>query len=156
LARSIDQLDPKVNFNVVFYSNDIRVWQEPPGLLPSTRANKAEATKWFMALEAKGPTLLFPALMKALEYSDVIKKGSKKPRTGADTIFLLSDGSPTTPDGKVLHPEDLEEQYRRFLEANELYHCVVHTIGVGPKHNRTLMKRIARDTGGKYKAVGAD
>ena len=43
-----------------------------------------------------------------------------------------------------------------FLEANKTYRCVVHTIGIGPKHNRSLMQRLAASTGGTYKAVGVE
>ena len=40
---------------------------------------------------------------------------------GADTIFLLSDGSPTTAEGKALPTEEFERQSAAFLEANKIY-----------------------------------
>jgi len=156
LARSLDEIAKGVNFNVVFYSKDVKVWKEPPELQPSSSANKKAAKKWFMGLEAEGPTLMFEALKKALEYADTVGEDKKKPRTGADTIFLLSDGSPTGLDGKPLPADQLEAQYKEFIEANKLYHCVVHTIGIGPGHNSSVLRRLARDTGGQYKAVGTN
>lgn len=156
LALSVDELAKGVNFALVFYSHDVRVWKEPPELMASTKPNKASAKKWFMQLEPEGSTQMFAALAKALEFSDTIGQDKKKQRTGADTIFLLSDGSPTDADGKPLKSDELEKQYRAFIEANKLYHCTVHTIGIGPQHNSAVLRRLAKDTGGIYKAVGTN
>ncbi|MDF1702110.1 MAG: VWA domain-containing protein [Planctomycetota bacterium] len=156
LALSIKQLDRKVKFGVVFYSDNVKVWREPPELLDASKPNKASSTEWFTKLEAQGPTLMFPALMKALEYADTVGQDKKKQRTGANTIFLLSDGSPTTAGGQVLPAAELEQAIAEFLEANKLYRCVVHTIGIGPGHNSSILRRIAAATGGQYKAVGTN
>ncbi len=154
LALSIKELDRKVRFGVVFYSDNVKVWQPAPELMDSSKPNKKKATEWFMKLEAQGPTLMFPALMKALEYADTVGEDKKKAKTGANTIFLLSDGSPTTAAGTILPPDELESAMTEFLEANKLYRCVVHTIGIGPGHNSSILRRIAAATGGQYKAVG--
>ncbi len=147
LAWSIKTLPKDVHFNVVFYSNGIEVWKTPPEMVPATPGYKSKATEWFMEIGPQGSTRTFDALLKALEYA--VAEG------GADTIFLLSDGTPTVPAGnKALKGADLEREYGAFLEKNKLYKCVVHTIGVGPSHNRTLMRRIASDTGGTYRGVG--
>lgn len=50
----------------------------------------------------------------------------------------------------------LEAAYQAFKKANSTRRIVVHAIGVGQAHNVTLMKRIARESGGKYVAVGMD
>ena len=154
LALSIEELDRKVKFGVVFYSDAVKVWKEAPELADASPPNKKAATKWFEDLGPQGPTLMFPALMKALAYADTIGEDKKKQRTGANTIFLLSDGSPTTADGKVLPADELEHEMAKFLEANKLYRCVVHTIGIGPGHNSSVLRRLAAETGGIYKAVG--
>lgn len=146
LAWSIRNLHRDVHFNVIFYSTDVQVWKQPPEMLRATPKNKTAALDWFMTIEALGTTRTFDALLQALEYA----KGAG----GADTIFLLSDGSPTVASGQALKGEDFDREYGAFLEENKIYKCVVHTIGVGPHHNRTLMRRIARDTGGTYRGVG--
>ncbi|MDJ0975189.1 MAG: hypothetical protein QNJ98_12065 [Planctomycetota bacterium] len=147
LAWSIKTLPKDVYFNVVFFSNAVEVWKTPPEMVPATPGHKSDATEWFMKIDAAGSTRTFEALLKALDYA--ANEG------GADTIFLLSDGSPTIPGGtEALKGEALETEYGAFLERNKLYKCVVHTIGVGPQHNRTLMRRIANDTGGTYRGVG--
>ena len=150
LVRSIDRLVPSVAFNVVAFSSDVQAWKAPPGLVLAKPAERESAKKWFASLDAQGSTQLFTALHKALEYASAAAAG------GADTIYLLSDGSPTTPDGKVLPDEEVERLLEDFLEANRARRCVVHTIGVGPEHNRSLMERLARATGGKYVSVGDD
>ena len=87
----------------------------------------------------------------ALSYG---RSKSKTDPRGADTIFLLSDGAPTEAGGvALLRGPALEEAVRAFLDANRAYGCVVHTIGIGPEHSRSLMQRLARETGGTYKAV---
>jgi Mg-chelatase subunit ChlD len=161
LAQTVERIHKDVHFGLVFYSTDVSVWQKPPSLLQASKRNKKDAIRWFSALEPSGSTSLFPALMRALEYADAFGapggKQRKKGSSGANTIFLLSDGSPTAPGGdKALPASEVAAQLRAFLEANEIYRCVVHTIGVGPSHNRSLMKRIASATGGEYRAVGVD
>ena len=91
-----------------------------------------------------GSTRLFEGLTKALEYAESL--------SGANTIYLLSDGSPDHGEGRLTDWE-VKQEYKKFLAANRIYRCVVHCIGIGPNHNRDLMGRIARDSGGGYKAV---
>jgi hypothetical protein len=156
LARTIRSLAIDVRFAVVFYSGDVHVWEKPPTLLPATPENKKAAVDWFTKLEPEGSTLIFDALHRALRYASV-GRGGKSPTdvAGADTIFLLSDGAPTVPDGMgLLTGTALEAAVAEFLERNRPYRCVVHTIGIGPAHNRALMQRLAKATGGTYKAVG--
>lgn len=151
LARSVDALAPGVVFNVVFYGTDVQVWKPPPQLLPARPAEKEAAKKWFGGLTPEGSTNLFGALRKALEYAATDGKGGG----GADTIFLLSDGAPTSGKGEMSR-EDIDREMEAFFDANRSARCVVHTIGVGPDHSVWLMERIATATGGRYVAVGAD
>jgi hypothetical protein len=155
LARTISKIDKHIKFAVIFYSHEVDVWKKPPALMPGEPGNRSDATGWFMALEPVGSTMTFDALAKALEFAKVGGgKSSTDPR-GADTIFLLSDGAPTDRGGNyALTGPDLEAQVKKFLEANRSFGCVVHTIGVGPLHNKEFMQRLAHETGGTYRAVG--
>jgi hypothetical protein len=155
LMRTVRGLPRSAKFAVVFYSHDVHTWRDPPSLMPATAANKKDAMDWFREKRAVGSTMIFDALRTALLYAGVGGGGSTTDPKGADTIFLLSDGAPSTKDGnELLTGAALEEAVRAFLEANRAFRCVVHTIGVGPQHNRELMQRLARETGGTYKAVG--
>ena len=158
LAQCVEHLAKDVRFGVVFYGSDVVTWKDAPTLELADAHNKEAAVAWIRDLEPKGATALFDALMKALEYadSDPAAKGRKKSQAGgANTIFLLSDGSPTDASGQM-SPEATEEGMARFLEANEIYRCVVHTIGIGPSHNRGLLQRLAAATGGQYRAAGVE
>jgi hypothetical protein len=157
LERTIRSLHPDVKFGVVFYGARIQDWQEPPQLSAASGDNKQKAIGWFSSLVPEGSTPIFEALTEALRYAKVGGgKGATDP-AGADTIFLLSDGAPTRPGTEdLLLGAELEAAIRAFLDANREFKCVVHTIGVGPDHNRDLMARLARETGGTYRAVGVD
>ena len=125
--------------------------------MPASPANKKAAEAWFREVKPNGSTALFTAMHKALEYATAASAGKKgkKVAGGADTIFLLSDGSPTGKGGgKPLPADEVEDLYQKFVQANAKRRCVVHAIGIGPKHSRQLMERFAKDTGGEYRAVG--
>jgi len=155
LARTIRKLDPGVKFAVVFYSHEVQEWKKPPGMAPATPANKKKAIDWFMPQQPVGSTMIFDALDAALRYAKVGGGKSATDPRGADTIFLLSDGAPTVAGGNaLLQGPPLRKAVRDFLDANRAFGCIVHTIGVGPDHNRALMQRLAQETGGTYKAVG--
>jgi Ca-activated chloride channel family protein len=148
LARTIRRLSPDVRFGVVFFNHEVETWWKPPLLAEARNDTKRVAIKWIMDLPATGRTHMFQALRTALWYAEI---GA----SDADTIFLLSDGEPTQGGGR-LAGEELEREHREFLDANRLSRCIVHTIGIGPDHDRQLMRRIAHDTGGTYRAVGRD
>jgi len=154
LEHSIETLPRDVYFNVVFYSDEVQAWQDPPRMLPANEKNKLDAIAWVEKIEAAGSTQLFDGLLKAIEYADNLDQ--KKPSEGGcDTIFLMSDGSPTNKDGgKPLDGDQIEEAWARVKEANRVFKCIIHTVGVGRGHNRSLLQRIARETGGTYQAVG--
>jgi von Willebrand factor type A domain len=157
LERTIRKLAPDVKFGVIFFGGKFQAWQAPPALLGATPENKKAAIEWFASLAPEGSTPTFAALAEALRYAKVGGGKSATDPAGADTIYLLSDGAPSGPGGAdlLLGPE-LDAEIARFLEANRDFKCVVHTVGVGPDHNRELMTRLARETGGTYRAVGVD
>ena len=66
---------------------------------------------------------------------------------GVDTIFLLTDGTPTTTDGKQDSTEKIIKAVERW---NPYRRVVVHTIGIGEKINRPFLERLAADNGGRF------
>jgi len=154
LARTIRRLPVGVKFAVVFYSHDVHSWKPAPAMLAATPQNKRAAIDWFMNKKPVGSTMIFDALAEALRYAKVGGGKSATDPKGADTIFLLSDGAPSTRQGNaLLKGAALEEAIKKFLDSNKAFRCVVHTAGVGA-HDRRLMQRLARETGGTYKVVG--
>ena len=68
----------------------------------------------------------------------------------ADAIFLVSDGSPTTPKGEV---EDPERTLQAVREWNAAKRVAIHCIGIGARHNSSFLKQLAEENGGQYYAV---
>jgi len=157
LRRAINRLGVDAKFNVLFYNHKVDAWKAPPNLVDASRENKTAARTWFMAQKPVGSTELFAGLMRALKYSSTLDREPEDADAGADTVFLLSDGAPTTGvPPRLMTEEETEAAVLAFLAANKLARLVVHTIGVGPQHNKELMKRLAAQTGGTYVAVGMD
>lgn len=157
LARTINNLASDAYFTILFYDYEVDIWKKPPEIVPATRENKAEAQKWFMPLDPGTATSLFDGLMKALEYAEDLSKEAEEGEVRIDTIFLLSDGQPTHFRGAPLNNEAaIDAAYETFKAANGARRIVVHAIGVGQGHNKKLMKKLARESGGKYVAVGMD
>ena len=63
-----------------------------------------------------------------------------------DTIYLLSDGAPST--GPIVQADELRDEVARW---NSVRGVVIHCIAVGQDHR--LLKGLAEDSGGKYVRV---
>ena len=102
-------------------------------------------------LPAQGSTNISDALKRAFEIGmpapgEVQDAAYGKRRDVPDTIFLLSDGSPCSPDGKILPTGPILEDVRKW---NKLRRVVIHTIGIG-QDNRGFMQALAKENGGTY------
>ena len=116
-------------------------------MVPSNAAMKKEVEAWIKGLSAASSTNIYDALDSAFRVAGMGAR-DRHYDLGADTIFLLSDGSPTKPDGTA---DDWEKILRAVNEWNRLKRVVVHTIGIGG-HNAAFMSRLARENGGTYVA----
>ena len=63
-----------------------------------------------------------------------------------DTIFVLSDGEPTT--GEVIDPHRIREDVRRW---NKHRGIKIHTIAIGG--NLEVLEWLAKDAGGTYRQM---
>ncbi len=154
LRRAIERLASDVRFNLVFYSDEVITWKPPRALMPADKAHKAAAIQWVEdEIEPVGTTALFDALMTALEYTDDFEGDEAYESPGVNTIFLLTDGTPTDEDGSEIGQGPIDRAMTTFHAANSVHRVVVHTVGVGRGHNRALMQLIARTTGGEYVSV---
>jgi predicted protein tyrosine phosphatase len=75
---------------------------------------------------------------------DAIELAYKDPEV--DTIYLLTDGEPTT--GRLVAPEDILDEVLRWNRQRQI---VIHCIGIGT--DADLLKRLAQESGGTYKQV---
>lgn len=157
LIDALSRLERSKRFCIVWYSDTATAWR--PQLQKATPSNVAEAIEWVRALNPLGSTNIHDAMGMAF---DLDKPGGLKKRLrrtgaitgdrikgrGVDTIFLLTDGAPTTPDGKF---DDPEKVLRAVREWNPLKHVTVHTIGIGRGLNKQFLSALASQNGGSFK-----
>lgn len=147
LANAVKALRPTDQFGIVVYNDIVVRWE--PGLLEASDVNKQAARDFIESLVAVNSTNIFDALETAFDIAGFGAR-DKNYASGCDTIFFLSDGSPTS--GRVVEPDGILAKVR---EWNSLKKVVVHSIGLGREHNRAFMERLARENGGEYVAPAA-
>jgi Mg-chelatase subunit ChlD len=138
LKKVLDQLDSRVQLNIVTFSGikAIKVWK-PGGVYPLTKANRESAKKFVDSFKASGAT----ATDKALESAYAIK--------GARAFYLLSDGSPSHGMGANLPPEEVYKVVRKCDRGRGI---TIHTMGfVGA--NKKFMQQLSTMTGGRYSDI---
>ena len=136
LAASLAQLPASASFQVIEYNSTPAplVGQQGVGegeLVPATAANIRLAAAAMESLSASGTTRHLPALQMAL---------ALRP----DAIFFLTDA------------DDLDETDPARVARLNAGHCVIHTIELTLAHRGWQdkpLQRIARDSGGTYRAV---
>jgi hypothetical protein len=167
LARTIDRLEPFVNFNIIAFATDVDPWKKK--LLPANILNKSQAKDWVSHLTAiggnskedlvtvgltgsgnleKGKTNTYGALMAALNVTGGPKSGDKNYTVDVDTVFFLSDGRPTV--GEFVDPDDI---LREIRTVNELRKVKIHTIAIG-EFQKDFMRKIAEQNGGTFVDLG--
>jgi hypothetical protein len=153
LKKSIGMLPHKAMFNVIFYNHEFEVWQEK--MVFATPANKKRVFEYIDKQTPQGRTNIFDPLEKAFEIAGSGPKmgGAGDPRYGssmggADTFFLLSDGSPNA--GRIPDPPGILAEVRKI---NKLRKVVINTVVVGGGFNHQFMETLAKDNGGKTVVV---
>src|SRR5262249_8248612 len=111
LVKSLKSLDQTALFNLISFSSGVTKWKET--VVPNNDKPGAEAIDWIEHLGSRGGTNLYQAFETA--FAD--------PRV--DTIFLLTDGEPST--GNITDLVLLREHVK---EMNETRHVKIHCIGV--------------------------
>lgn len=170
LQRTIDRLQPFVNFNIVSFATKVDPWKRGK-LVPATVLNKSAAKDWAKGLIAiggaskedmasvgltgsasldMGKTNTYGAIMTAMGIDPTKgpQTGDKDYKTEVDTIFFLSDGRPTV--GEFVDPDDI---LREVKAANELRKITIHTIAIG-EFQKDFMRRMAEENGGVFVDLG--
>jgi uncharacterized protein YegL len=141
LIKLIKALDSGVMFNIVAYSREVHVWSKT-GLKAATGSNKSSAIKFVSGFQADSTTHTDDALEKAWENI----------KDGCDTLYLLSDGSPThkgdCSDSDVL----IEEILNFFRKHNKFKKVKIFTLGFKGA-NRPFMMKLAKENNGKYRDI---
>lgn len=133
LAKAVKSLDAGALFNILTFSSGVARWL-PEGIGTSDDASRQKAQKWIERLGAGGGTNLYDSVREAFDDKDV------------DTIFILSDGEPTT--GEVIDPFRIREDVARWNKHRKIK---IHTIAIGG--NLEVLEWLAKDAGGKYRQM---
>ena len=146
LIRSLRSIPSKGAFTIIVYNDLIKVWK--PKLIPASAGNKKEAEAFITGLNAASSTNIYGA-MEAVFNLAGMGASDKHYALGADTVFLLTDGSPTKPSGEMDSTEKILVACR---EWNRLKRVTIHCIGIGRSHNGGFLRSLASEHGGKYVA----
>jgi hypothetical protein len=147
LLQAIRHLPAATKFEVVSYSDKADTWAGK--LVPATPENVRRAVRFVERLEPQNGTNIVDGLRAALKNVD------------ADTIFFMSDGTPT-----VGSPVDPDEILAELREANRWRRVRIHTVALlrgeppgnylaseDPLAAASFMKRIAQEHEGEFREV---
>lgn len=144
LIEVLGKLDARDRFNLVCFNDVVRAYA--PAMLPARAEERERAQAWVSELGASNATNIHDALQEAFRLAG---RGvhDKYYESAVDTIFLLTDGTPTWNDGQV---DSTERIFAAVQAWNPLRHVVIHTIGIGKDLNASFLGRIAEENGGHY------
>jgi HEAT repeat protein len=129
LLRVLEGATKQFRFNIVpFHSTVDSVFDE---MLPAADRPKSTARDKVNALKPTGGTNVHDALARAFAEPDV------------DTIYLLSDGSPSA--GPIVDPDQLAAEIARWNRSRRIR---IHCVSIGA--DSPMLKRIAAESGGEY------
>ena len=136
LLRMLDKLPEDARFNIITFDTRLAAWNR--NLVPASKANLLSARKFVQTLKADGHTRADLALAEIFRSNDE-----------ADTVYFLSDGTPTV-DGKRVMPT--EPLIRMVSRANLFHRIVINTYGIGTD-GQPFLEELATETGGTYRKV---
>lgn len=147
LANAIEkQLGAKALFNIVVFSSRVQVWKRK--MVRASSANKTAALRFLKKLQPTDRTNIFGALSAAFQIK------------GADTIYFLTDGTPT--EGDLLVPVQIRGAVRSWNRGRDVtVHTIAFLTGSGSKlaivenksGARAFMMALAKDNSGRFRAM---
>lgn len=145
LVRALGMLRPEQKFGILWYNDLPHLWQ--PKMQNASKAVVDEAKAFVLALTPAASTNIHDALEQGFR---LVGRGARDRYYGVelDTIFLLTDGSPTKATGE---PDSTETILTAARLWNPLQRVTLHTIGIGPELNDAFLAELARQHGGEYK-----
>ena len=129
LVRVLGLLPAKAKMNVITFGNATDAFA--PGLQSLDEKRRKAAEAWTQALVVRGATNVHAGLQRAFADPEV------------DTIFLLTDGQPST--GDIVEPGPLAKAVAGWNLGRGLR---IHTVAIGGKSD--FLERLARESGGEH------
>jgi len=126
IKRTISGLPDGAKFNLVGFSNDVRVWKKGGAVRDGKTAK--EAVEWIEKQKVIGSTNIYDALETSFRMMGVGASADKAYAPAYDTIFFMTDGVPTS--GKVTDKTIILGEVRRWNEGRKIR---VHVVGMGGK-----------------------
>ena len=143
LEQAIRELDPRTRINVVFFNDRVRVWKDSPVSVASMGENAISAIK---NTRPDGQTNYYDALRAILGLEDSDSGWSTSFPDTPDTLFFLTDGTPT--DGEITKADEL---LAWFTERNRFARLRVHVIGMGNTGiDLEFLSKLARENDGTF------
>ncbi len=144
LVGALGKLPSDCRFNIVCFNDLPHLYAA--AMQEAKPAEIKKARQWVENLEGASTTNIHDAMQKAFEMAG---RGTidKYYRSAVDTIFLLTDGTPTTTDGEPDSKERVLEALRRW---NSTQSVIIHTIGIGKHIDEPFLRQIAREHGGRF------
>jgi len=144
LTRSLEDLDAKQRFAVIFFQRDLAIELRPAGLRLATAAAKADMRAWLSPgagrIRPGGTSNPLIALRRAFAYRP-------------DLVFLLSDNI----TGRGRYELDRDDLLRQVAALNRGVAAPVHTIQfLYPDRLQTLREISARHGGSHRSVLAAD
>lgn len=145
LLRSIGGLSEKQDFHVIFFADEKPLENPPYQLVTATVANKREAARFLKTVVAanksdiKTLTNPVPAFVRAFQ----VFKEADSSKSGM-VIFFLTDGESSR--DVLMALEDLNREKKVHINA----------ILINAEGDAGVMKRIAAENGGIFRAVSTD
>jgi hypothetical protein len=145
LIRALGLLRPQQKFAVLWYDAEPHWWEEK--MQPATEDAVWRAKKFVKELTLGSTTNIHDTLETGF---DLVGRGSRDKYYGIelDTIFLMTDGSPTTPDGKLDSVDKILTGVRLW---NPLKRVTIHCIAIGKDLNADFLRQLASENGGEFK-----
>lgn len=145
LIRALGLLQPTQKFAILWYNDMPHWWQRK--MLPGSKENIEAAQAFVRTLKHASSTNIHDSLEQSFA---LVGRGVRDKYYGVevDTIFLLTDGSPTKPTGELDSTEKILTSVRAW---NPLRRVTIHTIGIGNGLNEPFLAQLARENGGEFK-----
>jgi hypothetical protein len=159
LIRALTLLSPDVEFNIIWFSDAAHPYKT--AMFKAAPANVKAAQAWVRKLQPNSSTNIHDTLQLAFTFKAFGKKRRRargRPRKNKydvaaefafDTIFLLTDGSPTKPPGDK--PDSTEKILEGVKVWNSLKQVTIHCIGIGRGVNTPFMQQLANENRGQFK-----
>lgn len=145
LVRALGLLRPEQKFAILWF-NDMPHWYEQK-MQAATKDNVAKAQAFVKGLKHASSTNIHDSLEQAFT---LVGRGARDKYYGVelDTVFLLTDGSPTRPDGSLDSTEEILVSTRSW---NPLKRVTIHAIAIGRDLNEGFLRQLATENGGEFK-----